>query len=271
MGRGPIWLHEQCEDWDDWDKPASPFPIYGNTYYVGTCGIAAVLVTGEDGHVLIDSGTEGGAEIVLTNIRTLGFDPGDVKLLLNSHEHFDHVGGMARMQAATGAEVVSSEIGVYVMTSGKDHPDDPQAGMHEPMARITRGQPFDHGTAPALLERFGMTPLVTPGHTPGAMSWSWVSCQGADCRTIVYADSMSPVSSDAYRFSDHPDYVAAYRGGIARIAAAECDILLTPHPSASKMVERSATGSFEGGVSCEDYAAAVGRRLDNRLAKEAAE
>src|SRR3990170_5693986 len=81
-----------CKDWDEWDKPAPPVRIHGNTYLVGTCGISAILVTGSDGHILIDSGTEAGADLVADNIRRLGFKLGDVKYLLHSHEHLDHVG-----------------------------------------------------------------------------------------------------------------------------------------------------------------------------------
>jgi metallo-beta-lactamase class B len=82
---------------------------------------------------------------------------------------------------------------------------------------------------------------------------------------------MSPISSDDYRFSDHPAYLAAYRAGIARVAALDCDILLTPHPSASQMVDRLAgRAPLENPNACRDYAAALSKRLDDRLAKEAA-
>src|SRR5687767_13958728 len=92
-----------CADLDEWDNPSQAFRVYGNTYYVGTCGITALLVTGANGHVLIDSGTDAGAQVVFANIAALGFNPGDVDFILMSHEHFDHVGGMARLQEATGA------------------------------------------------------------------------------------------------------------------------------------------------------------------------
>ncbi|MEM9500889.1 MAG: hypothetical protein AAF941_03480 [Pseudomonadota bacterium] len=53
-----------CKDWDDWEKSGPPYKIFGNTYYVGTCGISAVLVADPDGHILIDTGTRKGAEVV---------------------------------------------------------------------------------------------------------------------------------------------------------------------------------------------------------------
>jgi metallo-beta-lactamase class B len=98
-----------------------------------------------------------------------------------------------------------------------------------------------------------------------------VSCDGGVCRTIVYADSLTPVSRDDYRFSDHPAYLAAYRASIAKIAASPCEILLTPHPSASHLRDRLALGQpLLDTNACRDYAAALTKQLDDRLAKEAA-
>ncbi|MGH6728946.1 MAG: MBL fold metallo-hydrolase, partial [Sphingomicrobium sp.] len=93
---GPRWA-AACKDNDKWDAPAPPVRIHGNSYYVGTCGIAAILITGNAGHVLIDGGTEQGADAIAENIRRLGFNLRDVKFLLHSHEHFDHVGGTSKL------------------------------------------------------------------------------------------------------------------------------------------------------------------------------
>ena len=86
------WL-DTCEDWDEWDKPAPPYRIHGETYYVGTCGISVILVVKGDDLFLFDSGTEPGSHVVTDNITALGYDIADVKALFVSHEHFDHVGG----------------------------------------------------------------------------------------------------------------------------------------------------------------------------------
>jgi metallo-beta-lactamase class B len=262
----------QCEDWDEWDKPGPPFRIHGNSYYVGTCGIGAILIASDDGHFLIDSGTEAGADVVLANIRALGFDPADISLLLTSHEHFDHVGGMAKLQAATGADVLTSEAAQSVLRTGVANPADPQFGMSEAMAPVPVVETYGLGNHYGyILDGLGVSMIQTPGHTPGALSWQWQSCDDVgDCRTIVYADSMTPVSNDSYRFSDHPEYVAAFRAGIARVVALDCDILLTPHPSASDMRDKLLGDGLASGTNCRDYAASITRRLDARLAEEAA-
>src|SRR5688572_1031185 len=84
----------QCGDWDEWDKPAPAFRVHGDTYHVGTCGITAVLVAGPQGDVLLDTGTRNGSSSVLANIRNLGFYQENLRAILTSHEHYDHVGGV---------------------------------------------------------------------------------------------------------------------------------------------------------------------------------
>ena len=258
-----------CEDWDEWDKPADPFRIHGNTYYVGTCGIAAILVMGEDGHILLDSGTEEGARIVERNIQRVGVSLRDILLLGYSHEHFDHVGGMAYLQRLSGASIMSLRPGIETMRTGRAAPADPQAGTLEPFAPVRVDVQLDDGASVAM-EHGLLTAYATPGHTPGATTWQWESCEGERCLTIVYADSLSAVSRDDYRFADHPEYVQAFRDAIARLAALDCDILLTPHPSASGMRDRLMAGDLTNGMDCEGYAADRLAMLEARLAREAA-
>ena len=261
------WVNS-CSDWDKWDKAGPPYQIYGNSYYVGTCGISAILITGAGGHILIDGATAAGAEVIAANIRTLGFSLQDVKLLLQSHEHFDHVAGLAQLQQLSGAKLLASPVAAPVLSSGVVNAADPQAGMHEPFpaARVdglvTAGQQVPLG-------KLSLLPVATPGHTPGALSWQWTSCEAQQCKVLVYADSLSPVSSDSYRFSQHLSYLQAYRAGLDKLAALECHILLTPHPSASDMRTRlqSSTGLIDAN-GCVVYSQAVKQRLQKRLTEE---
>ena len=265
---GPQWA-ATCKGSDDWDKPAPPVRIHANTYLVGTCGISSILVTGSDGHVLIDGGTDVGGDLIADNIRRLGFKLGDIKYLLHSHEHIDHAGGLARLQKLTNATLVASAPAARVFATGTATSDDPQAGMHPPLPIATVGRVIaDGGTV-----RFGnlmLTAIATPGHTPGALSWTWESCDGGVCRSMVFADSLSPFGRDDYRFSAFPKRLAAFRQSIARIAAVRCEILLTPHPGASDMPARLAKGqTLFDDQGCRAYAAALTKKLDEKLAKEA--
>jgi metallo-beta-lactamase class B len=260
-----------CKPWDDWTKPAPPVRIHGNTYLVGTCGISAILITGDQGDILIDGGPEGAADLIANNIRRLGFKLSDVKILLNSHEHFDHVGGLSRLQQLTGAQLYASAAAAEVLKTGTAGAGDPQQGMNKPFppARVDR---ILRDGEQVRLGDLVLIPVATPGHTPGALTWHWGTCDGGVCRQIVYADSLSPVSRDDYRFSDHPAYLASFRASIAKVAALNCDILLTPHPSASHMIERLGKGEpLLDTNACRDYAEQLTKQLDERLAKEKAE
>lgn len=266
---GPLWA-DACGGSDDWDKPAPPVRIHANTYLVGTCGISSILIVGDAGDILIDGGPEEAADLIANNIRELGFSPRDVRIILNSHEHFDHVGGIARLQQLSGAQLYSSAAAADVLRTGSPSADDPQAGILKPFppARV------DHIVEDGEMVRLGNVTVfaaLTPGHTAGAISWHWGSCDGGICRQIVYADSLTPVSRDNYRFSDHPAIIADFRRSIAKVAALDCDILLTPHPGASNMPKRLlGTAPLTDPNACHNYAAALIRRLDDRLAKEAA-
>jgi metallo-beta-lactamase class B len=269
---GPLWASE-CKDSDSpqsWITPAPPVRIHANTYDVGTCGITSILIVGDQGDVLIDGGPEEAADLIADNIRRLGYQVDDIRFILNSHEHYDHVGGIARLQRLSGAMVISAVPARSVLESGRPSADDPQSGLTKPFPPITVERTIVDGQE-VRLGNLMLTAMTTPGHTPGALSWRWVSCDGGVCRTIVYADSLSPVSNDNYRFSDHPAVVAGFRSSIAKIAASPCDILITPHPSGSGMPQRFALGKpMLDENACKDYAAAKTKDLDDRLAKEAA-
>jgi metallo-beta-lactamase class B len=265
---GPLFA-SQCKDWDDYNKPAPPVRIFGNTYLVGTCGISSILITDPAGDILIDGGTEQDADLIAANVQQLGFRLSDIKFILHSHEHYDHVGGISKLQRLTGAQLIASPAAAAVLNSGLPGIDDPQFALKQtfPGARV------DRTVQDGEQVRLGNTVVIaaaTPGHTPGAITWHWGSCQGGVCRQIVYADSLTPVSSDKYRFSDHPAYLAAYRASISKVASLDCDILLTPHPSASDMVNRLLRAQVENDKACRDYSASLTKQLDERLAKEAA-
>ena len=160
-----------CGTHDGWSDPAPPAHIHGRTWYVGTCGITVVLVKTNAGLVLIDNGPEDAAPLVLANIRALGFDPKQVKWLLSTHEHFDHAGGFAALQAATGTKLAVGPFAAQALRSGTPYPDDPQyEGLKAyPMkpARVDRVpcgiSVTPHPSASNLHERLaGRTPLIDP-------------------------------------------------------------------------------------------------------------
>ncbi|KRB04084.1 subclass B3 metallo-beta-lactamase [Lysobacter sp. Root690] len=262
-----------CSADPSWDEPTAPRHIYANTWYVGTCAISAILITSDAGHILIDGVTDKAAPRIEANIRALGFEPKDVRYIVSSHEHIDHVGGIARLQRDTGARVVAREPAATALERGHSDRGDPQflsVAKFPPVVSVQRigdGETLRVGTVV-------LTAHATPGHTAGGTSWTWSSCDGATCRATVYADSVTPFSDKVYRYSDNAEMVAAFRNSLASIAGLPCEILLTPHPSASRLLERLDPASGIALVdigACRAYAATGTEKLDARLSKERAD
>jgi metallo-beta-lactamase class B len=264
--------HAACASCAAWNQPQAPVRIHGNTWYVGTRGLTALLITSPAGHVLIDGALPNSAPLILANVRTLGFDVGDIRLILNSHVHFDHAGGIAALQRASGARVAASVSSAAVLERGTSAAGDPQHGALLDFPAVRNVQRFADGET-LRMGPIAVTAHLTPGHTPGGTTWTWRSCDDAGCLDLVYADSHSAISAEGFRFSDSPAYpsaVADFERGFRTLETLSCDILITPHPGGSSLWERLERGR-EGLVdrtACERYAAAGRRQLQRRLEAE---
>ena len=229
-----------CSQCAVWNTPQTPFRIFGNTYYVGPHGLSSILITSESGHVLIDGALPESAQQIVANIRALGFRIEDVKLILSSHVHFDHAGGIAELQRLSGARVVASPWSAAVLKSGGMGHGDPQYGILTPIQRVNHVDELHDGES-FRVGGIAMTAHLTPGHTPGGTSWTWTSCEHDVCHDIVYADSLTPVSADGFKFSKNRDYPSAlndFEKSFVFLETVHCDILLTTHPEISELWER---------------------------------
>jgi metallo-beta-lactamase class B len=264
---------------DDWNTPQTPFRIFGDTYYVGTAGLSSILITSDAGHILIDGALPQSAQLIAANIRTLGFQPRDVRLLLNSHEHYDHAGGLGELQRVTGATMAASPAAARALREGHATPEDPQYGS----SLKARYDPLTNIEVISDRRTLNVGPLAitahfTPGHTPGATTWSWRSCEGTRCVDIVYADSLTPVSDDGFRFTGdakRASIVDAFRRSVARVEELPCDVILAPHPEFVDLKGKLARLKTDAGVNpfiepnaCRTFAAAARKRLEQRVAEE---
>ena len=279
--------HVECSKCVEWNQPQTPFQIVGNTYYVGTSELSSVLITGPEGHILIDAPLPQSAGIIAANIKALGFKITDVKFILNSHAHFDHAGALAELQRLSGATVAASVKGASALEAGTVGADDPQYDPREvfrvpKVARVRRVLDAETLRVGALAVKAN----YTPGHTPGGTSWSWSACEQGKCYDVVYADSLTPISTDGFLYTRDEkgeDRSAAFRASIARVAALKCDVIVAAHPGFTDMLEKlaartaagasstkaaSAANPFIEGDGCRRYAAEAQKRLDVRLAKE---
>jgi metallo-beta-lactamase class B len=265
-----------CPRCAEWNAPLDPVRLFGNTYYVGTAGLSSVLITSARGHILLDGGLPQSAEEIDRHIRRLGFRTEDVRLIVNSHGHFDHAGGIHALAAASGAAVAASASGADALKRGENTTDDPQYAFgHESnefppvgKVRVVRdGETLRVGS-------LAITAHLTPGHTPGSTTWTWKSCEGSRCLDIVYADSINAVSADEFKYSGDPARVAAFRKSIELVGALPCDVMVSVHPEFTHLrdkMTRKAAGdenAFIDPLACRTYAADAMRALDRRLAQE---
>jgi len=280
VSQAPVFKSDpphSCGACDEWNKPREPFKVFGNTYFVGTDGLSAMLIAGDAGLVLLDGGLEQSAALVDANIRKLGFKTEDVKLIVNSHGHFDHAGGIAALQRASGATVAASPSGADALQRGENTTDDPQYGFGK----------ADNGFPPVKnvkvikdnevlrVGNIAITAIFTPGHTPGSTTWSWQSCEGSRCLNMVYADSISAISAPGFKFTAEPERVNAFRRAITRLAELPCDIVISTHPQATNLDEKIRKRAAQKGgpdpfvdQGCKALAATAMKGLEARIAEE---
>jgi metallo-beta-lactamase class B len=273
---------KKCDDCAKWNAPREPFRVFGNTYYVGVSELSSILITSDAGHILLDGGLTQSAPLIDANIRKLGFKTEDVKLIVNSHAHFDHAGGIAALQRATGARVAASAAGARALESGMPSLDDPQYALGRAFMSFPR---IASVRAVADGETLRVGPLAitahyTPGHTPGSTTWTWRSCEGDRCLDLVYADSVTAISAPGFRYLDARNGAVpadAFRRSLETIAALPCDILLAPHPGFTGIDEKlekrkggAAENAFVDPSACRAYAATGLAGLEKRLAEERA-
>lgn len=262
----------ECPSCAAWNAPHQPSKLFGNTYYVGTNGLGAILLTSSEGHVLIDAGLPNSAPLILDNIRSLGFDPADIRIILNSHAHYDHAGGIAAVQSVSRARVLVSASSARVIATGRAEPDDPQFHIALPMPPVANVEVVRDREV-VKLGSLELTMHATPGHTPGGTSWSWHSCDGTQCLSFVYADSQTPISDDEFTYSSGTRYrtaVADFERGHQTLEQLRCEVLITPHPGASRLWERLQAGptGLVDAEACRRYASNARRMLAERLARE---
>ena len=257
-----------------WNAPQAPFKIYGNTYYVGVHGLSSLLIDTGQGLVLIDGDLPGSPPQIEANIKTLGFKPDDIKLILNSHPHFDHAGGLRTLQQLTHAPVLASAWSAKVLRAGGVDRDDLQYGVPLPIDAVANVREVRDGEV-VRLGRMAFVAHDTPGHTPGGASWTWLSCEKTRCLRMVYADSLNPASAPGYLFSSHPEVLKDFEKSFAMVSALPCDVLLTPHTDISDLLgkwQRRAQGAtpdpFIDSNACRAFAEKSRSDLAARLARE---
>lgn len=253
----------ECRNCERWNQPFAPVALAEDTWYVGVHGLGSILIRTDEGLILLDGGLPQSAPYIAANIESLGFSLKDVRLIGLSHAHYDHAGGLAALQRASGARVVARAPQADALRAGGPTPDDPQfappRGIFPPVEYvdvIEDGWSINMGA-------MKLTAIATPGHTPGGTSWLWTDCIEDECSSIAYVDSLTPISADGFRYSDGTGDIL--RQTALRVVDLDCDMFLAPHPERFGLHDGTLT---TGEHSCADYAQQALDRLARRLEDE---
>ncbi|MGH9790569.1 MAG: subclass B3 metallo-beta-lactamase [Candidatus Acidiferrales bacterium] len=218
-----------------WNRPVAPARIIGGVYYVGAAEVASYLITTPQGHILLDSGFEETVPIIQKSIARLGFKLEDVRILLNSHAHFDHAAGLARLKELTGASLQVSEADAVQIENGGKNDFAWGDRLAFPPASVDR-KLRDGDTV--SLGGVTLTARLTPGHTKGCTTWTMTVKEADRNYDVVFACSISALG---YRLVDNPKYrniVHDYEKTLRTLKALPCDVFLAAHGSFFGLLEK---------------------------------
>jgi metallo-beta-lactamase class B len=226
-----IAVHAQRDIPETWTTRTQPFHIIDTIYYVGTLDLASYLVTTPEGHILIETSLAENAGAVIDNIRALGFSPRDVRLILTTQAHFDHVGAHARLQKATGARVLVAAADADLLRHGGRGDYHFGSAYYFPPARV------DGIVRDGQVVRLGGTALtahLTPGHTKGTTTWTMEAHDRL--KRLRYVTFMgSTAVNRGVLLIDNPNYpeiATDYQRSFMTLKALPCDVFLAAHASA---------------------------------------
>lgn len=232
----PAQPHAQYESQiKAWNQPFKPFRIIGNIHYVGTNNLACYIIKSNAGLILLDTAMEESAPLVRANIEALGFALKDIKIMLSSHAHFDHVAGHAAMKTATGAKVYAMSADADILESGGKKGFHPIKPYYPPVQVDKRLQDGDV----VRLGEVTMTAHHTPGHTEGNTAWTMTIAENGRKYNVVFTCSLS--INPGVKMVNNPTWAGvaeAYAKSFAKMKTLPCDVFLGPHAPFFAMEEK---------------------------------
>lgn len=215
-----------------WAGYMEPFQIFGNLYFVGTTFVSSHVIDTGDGLILLDSNYPECLYLVTEGMRKLGLDPADIKYILHSHGHFDHIGGTRALIELYGAKTIIGRPDVPYVNGTEDLTWSRELGFgdfyqtFEPDVILDDGDVFELG-------KTKIKAISTPGHTPGTMSYFFNVDDGKT--TYIAAmlggagmNSMQKDFLDRYNLSyEHRD---GFKDALKKVENEHVDILIGNHP-----------------------------------------
>jgi len=229
-----------------WEEPAEPMKIAGPIYFVGTKGLGVWLITGSEGHILLNTGMPSSGPMIEASVRKLGFKPEDIKLLLTCHAHIDHVGGHAYIKRISGAQVAMMDVEKNLLESGGKL-DFFYAGYEKfAFEPVKVDRVFKDGEIIKLGD-VAITARLTPGHSKGATTYITKIVEGGREYIVVFPDGFGV--NPGYRIATRPSYPGIgddYRRTFNVLQELKADIWLPAHMEVLDLERRRADAATKG-------------------------
>ncbi|WLT31873.1 subclass B3 metallo-beta-lactamase [Geothrix sp. PMB-07] len=241
----------------EWSKPYPAHRIAENVCYVGTAELGCYLITGSQGHILINTGLADSPPLIMASLRTLKIPPKDIRVLLTNQAHFDHVGGFAEMQKLTGAKVWATAADAPLLRDGGV--SDPGGLSRFKAVKVDRV--LKDGEVITLGD-LSLTVIATPGHTPGSVSYLMTVQGHGQKKTLLFVNLptvVMPLNNAKY-----PSIVKDLETSFVRLKALRPDFWVAAHASQCGLAEKHAAGNYEDPAG---YAKAVAECEADFLAK----
>ena len=220
-----------------WSQATEPFKITDHIYYVGTRGLASYLLVSERQVILLDGTLAENVKPIEDNIEALGFKLEDVKIILSSHAHYDHVAGIAQLKHDTGAAFMAMKQDVPALESGTPEGDTNHGVVRFPAVEVDKAL---HDGDIVALGDLRMTATLTPGHTKGCTTWSLTDTDAGTNRQVIFPCSISVAGNALVNNMGYPDIVKDFRTSLERVGAMSADIVLPSHPEVTGLFEQKA-------------------------------
>lgn len=233
-----------AENPPSWTRPVKPLHIVGNIYYVGSEELGAYVLAGKDGLILLDAPLEENAELVLRNVRELGFDPATIRVLLNSHAHFDHAGGLATVRKKTGAKLYMSAPDAELAARGGK--GDFAFGDRYAYPPVVPDAIVGDGETVRLGD-LAMTAVLTPGHTRGCTTWRTTTLHEGKPLDVLFLCSVTAPGYTLVGNEKYPEIVDDYRRSFDTLQPLRPDVFLANHASFFGLAAKAAKAKSGGG------------------------
>jgi metallo-beta-lactamase class B len=218
-----------------WNQPVKPYRVIGNIYYVGASEVTSFLIVTPKGHILLDSGFFETVPQIKQNVAQLGFRLVDIKIVINSHAHFDHAGGLALLKELTGARLMASQADAELLARGGR--GDFHFGDRLSYPPVKADGILNDGD---MIELGGVTMIahLTPGHTKGCTTWTMKVKEGLQQYDVVFVGS---TTVPGYKLIDNPQYptiATDYELTFRVLKSLPCDVFLAAHGSFYSMLKK---------------------------------